>query len=105
MSFWSTIKETPGQAEELILFTEGVKFIVDAPADDVFHAITDFPSYGLWNTWSPSFKFDGEDKPKAGSRGVLSAVALKRNYKLPVQVCHARVSALRAAAADNKSIR
>ncbi|KAJ3494877.1 hypothetical protein NLG97_g3798 [Lecanicillium saksenae] len=86
MSFWSTITETPGQTKQSILFTEGVTFTVNAAADEVFDAITDFPNYGRWNTWSPSFKFDGGDGPKAGSQGVLSAVALKRNYTLPVRI-------------------
>lgn len=68
------------------MFTEGVTFTVKKPADVVFHAITDFQNYGLWNTWSPSFKFEGEDSPSKGSRGILSAKALKRNYELPVEV-------------------
>ncbi len=68
------------------MFTEGVTFTVQKPANAVFHAITDFQNYGLWNTWSPSFKFDGEDNPGTGSRGMLSAKALKRDYELPVEV-------------------
>lgn len=86
MAFWSTIRETPGQAKRSIVFTEGVTFTVKKPSDQVFRAITDFPNYGRWNTWSPSFKFDSPDKPGIGSRGILSAKALKRDYKLPVMV-------------------
>lgn len=86
MAFWSTVKETPGQAKRSIVFTEGVTFTVKKPSNQVFGAIIDFSNYGLWNTWSPSFKFEGQDEPGIGSRGILSAKALKRDYKLPVMV-------------------
>ena len=86
MRLWSAIKETPGQTKQSIVFTEGVTFTVKAPAAQVFHTIVDFPNYRLWNTWSPCFDFGGDGELTVGSEGILSAIALKRDYKLPVKV-------------------
>lgn len=85
MSFWSTIKETPGLRKPSIVFTEGINFTVNVPATQVYDIITDFANYKAWNTWSPEFKL-GKQEVTVGSRGVLFAKALLRDYQLPVEV-------------------
>lgn len=85
MSLWSEIKETPGQQKAAIVFTEGTTFTVNAPATQVYDIIMDFENYKAWNTWSPDFRFE-KTEIGVGSRGVLSAKALLRDYQLPVEV-------------------